>query len=61
MGEAFAAEADLARPNPLEVNPLDKNAIVEWQEANHNKIWELNTTCANLIEEKNFAASITLL
>ena len=59
--EAFAAEADLARPNPLEVNPIDKNAIVDWLEDNPNNIWALNTTCANLIAEEKFAEAIPLL
>ena len=36
--EAFAVEADLARPNPLEVNPIDKNAIVDWLEDNEQHL-----------------------
>ena len=59
--KAFAAEADLTRPNPLEVNPLDKNAIVDWLESNPNNIWALNATCANLIEEKKYIEAIPLL
>jgi len=61
LAKAFAPEADLAKPNPLEVNPLDKNAIVDWLEANPNNIWALNTTCANLVEEEKFLESIPLL
>ena len=61
LAKAFAPEADLAKPSPLEVNPLDKNAIVDWLEANPNNIWALNTTCANLVEEENFLEAIPLL
>ena len=61
LAKAFAAEADLANPTPLEVNPLDKNAIVDWLEANPNNIWALNTTCANLVEEEKFLEAIPLL
>ena len=61
LAKAFAAEADLAQPSPLEVNPLDKNAIVDWLEANPNNIWALNTTCANLVEEEKFLEAIPLL
>ena len=61
LAKAFAPEADLAKPNPLEVNPLDKNAIVDWLEANPNNIWALNTTCANLVEEEKFLEAIPLL
>ena len=61
LAKAFAAEADLAKPSPLEVNPLDKNAIVDWLEANPNNIWALNTTCANLVEEEKFLEAIPLL
>jgi len=61
LAKAFAPEADLARPTPLEVNPLDKNAIVDWLEANPDNIWALNTTCANLIEEEKFLEAIPLL
>ncbi|RTZ67854.1 MAG: hypothetical protein DSZ35_05635, partial [Verrucomicrobia bacterium] len=61
LAKAFAPEADLANPNPLEVNPLDKNAIVDWLEANPNNIWALNTTCANLVEEEKFLEAIPLL
>jgi len=59
--KAFAAEADLTKPNPLEVNPLDKNAIVDWLESNPNNIWALNATCSNLIEEKKYLEAIPLL
>ena len=61
LAKAFAPEADLARPTPLEVNPLDKNAIVDWLEANPNNIWALNTTSANLVEEEKFPEAIPLL
>ncbi len=61
LAKAFAAEADLAKPSPLEVNPIDKNAIVDWLEANPNNIWALNTTCANLVEEEKFLEAIPLL
>ena len=61
LAKAFAPEADLAKPNPLEVNPLDKNAIVDWLEANPNNIWALNTTCVNLVEEEKFLEAIPLL
>ena len=61
LAKAFAPEADLTRPTPLEVNPLDKNAIVDWLEANPNNIWALNTTSANLVEEEKFPEAIPLL
>ena len=61
LAKAFAAEADLAKPSPLEVNPLDKNAIVDWLEANPSNIWALNTICANLVEEEKFLEAIPLL
>ncbi len=61
LAKAFAPEADLAKPTPLEVNPLDKNAIIDWLEANPNNIWALNTTCANLVEEEKFLEAIPLL
>ena len=61
LAEAFAPEADLVKPNPLEVNPLDKNAIVDWLEANPNNIWALNTTCANLVEGEEYLEAIPLL
>ena len=61
LAKAFAPDADLAKPNPLEVNPLEKNAIVDWLEANPNNIWALNTTCANLVEEEKFLEAIPLL
>ncbi|MEE2947521.1 MAG: tetratricopeptide repeat protein [Verrucomicrobiota bacterium] len=61
LAKEFAPEADLAKPTPLEVNPLDKNAIVDWLEANPDNIWALNTTCANLIEEEKFLEAIPLL
>ena len=59
--KAFAADADLTKPNPLEVNPIDKNAIVDWLESNPNNIWALNTTSVNLIEEKKYLEAIPLL
>ncbi|HJO54548.1 MAG TPA: hypothetical protein QF373_08595, partial [Verrucomicrobiota bacterium] len=61
LAKTFAAEADLAKPSPLEVNPLDKNAIVDWLEANPSNIWALNTTCANLVSEEKFLEAIPLL
>jgi hypothetical protein len=61
LAKAFAAEADLAKPTPLEVNPLDKNGIVDWLEANPDNIWALNTTSANLVEEEKFLEAIPLL
>ncbi|MDP6794497.1 MAG: tetratricopeptide repeat protein [Verrucomicrobiota bacterium] len=61
LAKAFAPEADLAKPTPLEVNPLDKNAIVDWLEANPDNIWALNNTCANLIEEEKFLEAIPLI
>ena len=57
----FAAEADLTKPNPLEVNPLDENAIVDWLESNPNNIWALNATCVNLIDQKKYLEAIPLL
>ena len=59
--KAFAADADLTKPNPLEVNPIDKNSIVDWLESNPNNIWALNTTSVNLIEEKKYLEAIPLL
>ena len=61
LAKAFAAEADLAKPSPLEVNPIDKNAIVDWLADHPNNIWALNTTCANLVEEEKFLEAIPLL
>ncbi|MEC9080625.1 MAG: tetratricopeptide repeat protein [Verrucomicrobiota bacterium] len=61
LAKAFASEADLTKPTPLEVNPLDKNAIVGWLESNPDNIWALNTTSANLVEEKNFIDAVPLL
>ena len=61
LAKAFAAEADLAKPSPIEVNPIDKNAIVDWLADHPNNIWALNTTCANLVEEEKFLEAIPLL